>query len=110
MFLSENNFARSYYVFSRLWYKIKLLTGHRGKWCHENCNPWSDPSLKGINTPVCEQLFSWANKYPQVKSMNEPRFQVGTYTNTKYNLIPLFFFSSFGCTIWSHTTFTLRKE
>ena len=28
-----------------------------------------------MNTPVCEQLFSWANKYTQVKSMNEGRFQ-----------------------------------
>ena len=36
---------------------------HVDKWCHENCNPQDVKHLDGVNTPVCEQLFSSINKF-----------------------------------------------
>ena len=61
-----------------------IYKGHRGKYCHENCNPWNDPKAKGVKTPVCEQLFNWVNKFTQVKSMNDPRFQMFGSTTLDY--------------------------
>ena len=50
--------------------------GHVGSYCHKNCNPYSIPALKDVNTVICEQSFKWFNKYVNVKSMNEYRFRV----------------------------------
>ena len=29
--------------------------GHRGVWCHDNCNPYAVPALKDVNSVICEQ-------------------------------------------------------
>lgn len=47
---------------------------HVDKWCHENCNPQDVKHLDGVNTPVCEQLFSSINKFTNAKAMNESHF------------------------------------
>ena len=49
--------------------------GHKGSWCHANCNPYTDTALKSVNTVICEQTFKSLNKYTNVKAMNEFRFQ-----------------------------------
>ena len=44
--------------------------GHKGKWCQENANPNVEMKKVGMvhaNTPVCEQFFSWINKYKNIK-------------------------------------------
>ena len=33
--------------------------GHRGEYCLKNCDPFKIKELEGVNTPVCEQTFSW---------------------------------------------------
>ena len=43
-------------------------------WCHKNCNPQDVRDLDGVNTPVCEQLFSTINQYRNAKAMNEGHF------------------------------------
>ena len=43
-------------------------------WCHKNCNPQDVRHLDGVNTPICEQLFSSINKFTNAKSMNEANF------------------------------------
>ena len=48
--------------------------GHRGAYCHEHCDPNRIKELNGVNTPVCEQTFSWMNKYRNCRNMNEARF------------------------------------
>lgn len=48
--------------------------GHRGTYCHENCDPNAIKELDGVNTPVCEQTFSWLNKFHNCRNMNEARF------------------------------------
>ena len=48
--------------------------GHRGTYCHENCDPNAIKELDGVNTPVCEQTFSWLNKFRNCRNMNEARF------------------------------------
>ena len=53
--------------------------GHKGKWCQENANPNVEMKKVGMvhaNTPVCEQFFSWINKYKNIKSMNEAHFKL----------------------------------
>ena len=47
---------------------------HVDKWCHDNCNPADVKHLNGVNTPVCEQLFSGINKFTNAKAMNECHF------------------------------------
>ena len=47
---------------------------HVDAWCHANCNPADVKHLHGVNTPICEQLFSAINKYTNTKSMNEAHF------------------------------------
>ena len=47
---------------------------HVDAWCHKNCNPADVKHLDGVNTPICEQLFSAINKYTNTKSMNEAHF------------------------------------
>ena len=47
---------------------------HVDSWCHANCNPQDVRHLDGVNTPVCEQLFSAINKYTNAKAMNEAHF------------------------------------
>ena len=47
---------------------------HVDPWCHKNCNPQDVRHLDGINTPICEQLFSAINKYTNAKAMNEAHF------------------------------------
>ena len=47
---------------------------HVDSWCHENCNPQDVRHLDGVNTPICEQLFSSINKFTNAKSMNESHF------------------------------------
>ena len=47
---------------------------HVDKWCHDNCNPEDVKHLDGVNTPVCEQLFSAINKFTNAKAMNEAHF------------------------------------
>ena len=47
---------------------------HVDKWCHKNCNPNEVKHLDGVNTPICEQLFSAINKYTNAKAMNESHF------------------------------------
>lgn len=63
-------------VFARLKKAVDKLhfRGHRGSYCQENCDPFKLPELKGVNTPVCEQTFSWMNKYRNCRNMNEARF------------------------------------
>lgn len=47
---------------------------HVDPWCHKNCNPQDVRHLDGVNTPICEQLFSSINKFRNAKSMNESHF------------------------------------
>lgn len=47
---------------------------HVDEWCHKNCNPQDVRHLDGVNTPICEQLFSAINKFRNAKSMNEANF------------------------------------
>ena len=47
---------------------------HVDSWCHANCNPQDVRHLDGVNTPICEQLFSSINKFTNAKSMNESHF------------------------------------
>jgi hypothetical protein len=47
---------------------------HVDAWCHQNCNPQDVRHLDGVNTPICEQLFSAINKFTNAKSMNEAHF------------------------------------
>ena len=63
-------------VFARLKKAVDKLhfRGHRGTYCQENCDPFKIQELKGVNTPVCEQTFSWMNKYKNCWNMNEARF------------------------------------
>ena len=49
---------------------------HVDKWCQEHCNPRDVEILKGVNTPICEQLFSRFNKFTNAKAMNEPHFSI----------------------------------
>ena len=61
--------------------------GHVGSWCHQNCNPYSIPALKNVNTVICEQTFKWCNAYVNVKAMNEYRFRCFfTYLIDLHNL------------------------
>ena len=48
--------------------------GHRGAYCQQYCDPFKIKELDGVNTPVCEQTFSWMNKYTNCRNMNEARF------------------------------------
>ena len=44
--------------------------GHRDKVCQEKYNPWELKKKLGfesINSPACEQSFTWLNKYRNVK-------------------------------------------
>lgn len=53
--------------------------GHKGKWCQLNANPNIEMKKVGMihaNTPVCEQFFSWVNKFRNIKSMNEAHFKL----------------------------------
>ena len=53
--------------------------GHKGKWCLVNANPNIEMKKVGMvhaNTPVCEQFFSWINKFKNIKSMNEAHFKL----------------------------------
>ena len=47
---------------------------HVDAWCHKHCNPADVKHLEGVNTPICEQLFSAINKFTNTKSMNEAHF------------------------------------
>ena len=47
---------------------------HVDPWCQANCNPEGVPSLQGVNTQVCEQLFKKINSHKNCKSFNEARF------------------------------------
>ena len=51
---------------------------HRDERCHLTYNPWTlkkELEVDCINTPVCEQSFTWLNKYHNVKVMNQAHFQ-----------------------------------
>ena len=44
--------------------------GHRDKICQEKYNPWDLRKKLGfdaINSPACEQSFTWLNKFENVK-------------------------------------------
>ena len=47
---------------------------HVDAWCQQNCNPKDSKNLDGVNTPICEQLFSRLNRYTNTKAMNEASF------------------------------------
>lgn len=48
---------------------------HVDGWCRTYCNPLKSETLKGVNTEVCEQLFSWLSKFSHIsKHMNRWRF------------------------------------
>ena len=47
---------------------------HVDPWCQEHCNPEGVPSLQGVNTQICEQLFKKVNSHKNCKSFNEARF------------------------------------
>ena len=63
-------------VFAQLTKAVDKLhfRGHRGSYCHENCDPNAIKELEGVNTPVCEQTFAWLNKFRNCRNMNEARF------------------------------------
>ena len=53
--------------------------GHKGKWCQQNVNPrtvMKQIGMSNCNTPVCEQTFSWLNKFRNIKGMNESHFKL----------------------------------
>ena len=64
--------------------------GHKGKWCQTNVNPNIEMKKVGMvhsNTPVCEQTFSWLNKFKNIKTMNEAHFKhFLLYINDLHNL------------------------
>ena len=47
---------------------------HVDAWCHKHCNPSNVKHFDGVNTPICEQLFSAINKFTNAKAMNEAHF------------------------------------
>ena len=47
---------------------------HVDPWCMQNCNPEGVPSLKGVNTQICEQLFKKIYSHRNFKSFNKARF------------------------------------
>ena len=54
--------------------------GHKksDSYCRENCNPktvLNELGITKINSPACEQAFSWIHKFKTMKSMNEGRFK-----------------------------------
>lgn len=56
-----------------------MFLGHKGKWCRLNANPQLEMPKVGMshsNTPVCEQTFSWMNKFRNLKTMNEAHFKL----------------------------------
>ena len=57
-----------------------LILGHIGHWCRKNTNPAIEMKKVGMdlsaNTPVCEQFFSWFNKYRNLKAMGEAHYKL----------------------------------
>ena len=50
------------------------IKNHTDKFCHENLNPYTiKEHLKDINSNICEQTFSWLNRFMQTKPMNRAR-------------------------------------
>ena len=52
----------------------KHVRNHVDPDCHKNNNPRNCPKLIGVNTSVCEHIFSWLNEYKQSKEMNQGRW------------------------------------
>ena len=48
--------------------------GHRGAYCQKECDPYKLKYLENVNTPVCEQTFSWINRFKNCRNMTGPRF------------------------------------
>ena len=49
---------------------------HTGKWCRENCDPRKEKSLKDVNSVVCEQKFTFTNRFKNVKCMSSTHFML----------------------------------
>ena len=48
---------------------------HCGAYCHKFTNPNRFPLLAGVNSEICEQMFTWLNRYKLMfRGMNEVRF------------------------------------
>ena len=62
--------------FARLKFYIDFFhfRNHVDKHCQQFLNPYSVEELKPVNSQVCEQSFSWINRYTQTKPMNRQRF------------------------------------
>jgi hypothetical protein len=53
------------------------LKNHRDENCKKIFDPDLDPSLKGVNTEVCEQTNAWLRGFQStVRQMNPDRFKV----------------------------------
>ena len=50
------------------------IKNHIDPICHEKLNPYTQEHLKNINSSVCEQTFSWMNRFMQTKAMNRARY------------------------------------
>ena len=50
------------------------IQGHIELWCHQNCHPRLHPSLKSVNTVICEQVNVWLGGFKYaIKHMNVHR-------------------------------------
>ena len=49
---------------------------HKGKWCRENCDPKKEKSLNDVNSVVCEQKFTYTNRFKNVKCMSSTHFML----------------------------------
>ncbi|GAQ93132.1 hypothetical protein KFL_013170020 [Klebsormidium nitens] len=48
---------------------------HVGDWCQDMMDPYKLSALDGVDTQVCEKLFSWMRNYKHVvRNMNKSRF------------------------------------
>ena len=74
-----NNITKQFAEIVKAVDNFHFKKGHKGKWCQTNANPNIEMKKVGMtraNTPVCEQFFSWVNKFKNIKSMNEAHFKL----------------------------------
>ena len=55
--------------------KMHILN-HTGEFCLANCDPCKEKSLQTVNSVVCEQSFTYTNKYKNTKSMNYQHYNL----------------------------------
>ena len=66
--IQRSNKSKRAEIFTKLHYVVDKLhiKGHIGKNCRKYCHPENYPSLKSINSVVCEHKKFWLDKYKYV--------------------------------------------